>query len=110
MANSALVPSAPRTGDWSIKKGTTEIIRHELLVYTGPLNDVEMDKAWETYSNNGAPYGTASLWNIAQQEALAAKFLTPEEAVATMTTMTGYTVNAWASEPMMTQPMALLLG
>src|SRR5690606_22275372 len=33
-------------------------------------------------------------------------FLTPEEAVASMTLLDGYTANVWASEPMMTQPMA----
>src|SRR5690606_2357784 len=35
-----------------------------------------------------------------------AAFLTPEEAVAGMTLQEGYQANVWASEPMMTQPMA----
>ncbi len=99
-------PARARTADWTIKKGTTETIKHELLVYTGPLNDIEMTNAWAAYTGNGGMYNTASLWGIAREEALAAKFLTPDEAVAAMTTMPGYTVNAWASEPMMTQPMA----
>ena len=96
-------PARARTGDWTIKKGQTEIIRHELVVYTGKLNDVELTDAWSAFSGQNSTY---ALWGIAQQEGLAAKFLTPEQAVATMTLPEGYTVNAWASEPMMTQPMA----
>ena len=99
-------PARARTADWTIKKGQTETIKHGVLVYTGPLNDVEMTNAWAVYTGKGDMYNTASLWGIAREEALAAKFLTPDEAVAAMTTMPGYAVNAWASEPMMTQPMA----
>ena len=46
------------------------------------------------------------LWGIAQREGREAKLLTPEQAVAQMTTLDGYAVNAWANEPMITQPMA----
>ena len=99
-------PARARTGDWTIPKGQTETIHHELVVYTGTLNDVELTKTWEAYSGSGGVNSTSALWKIAQQEALTAKFLTPAEAVASMTTMPGFTVNAWASEPMMTQPMA----
>jgi putative membrane-bound dehydrogenase-like protein len=95
-----------RTGDWTIKKGDTEVIRHQLVVYTGALNDVQMDQAWTEYSGNRSTYSTAALWGIAQREGRAAKFLTPDEAVAQMSVVDGYRVNAWAAEPMVAQPMA----
>ncbi len=99
-------PARARTADWKIAKGQTEIIKHELVVYTGILNDLDLTKTWEAYSGSEGLYGTASLWGLAQQEGLDAKFLTPDEAVAAMTLPAGFSVNAWASEPMMTQPMA----
>ena len=96
-------PARARTGDWQIKKGKVEVIKHELVVYTGELNDVTLNKTWSEYSGQDMMY---SLWGIAQQEGRDAKFLSPEEAVANMTLKDGFKVNAWASEPMMTQPMA----
>ena len=96
-------PARARTGDWKIAKGQTETIRHQLVVYTGILNDVELTNTWSEFSGQNS---TAALWGIAQQEGLAAKFLTPDEAVAAMTLPNNFSVNAWASEPMMTQPMA----
>lgn len=99
-------PARARTGDWTIKKGETEVIRHEIVVYTGTLNDVELTKTWGEFSGQTSLYSTAALWGIAQQEGRNAKFLTPDEAVKSMTLLPGYNVNVWASEPMMTQPMA----
>lgn len=100
-------PVRARMGDWSIAAGDTEIISHRLLVYTGEMNDLELRRKWESYTGQeGATYATASLWGIAQQEALEAEFLTGEEAAREMTLLDGYEVNAWASEPMVTQPMA----
>ena len=96
-------PARARTGAWTIKQGDTEVIRHEIVVYTGTLNDVELTKIWGEYSGQKS---TGALWRIAQQEGLAAKFLTPDEAVKSMTMLPGFKVNVWASEPMMTQPMA----
>lgn len=96
-------PARARTGDWHIKKGETEVIRHEVVVYTGTLDDVELTKTWGEFSGQNS---TAALWGIAQQEGRDAKFLTPDEAVKTMTMLPGFNVNVWASEPMMTQPMA----
>ena len=96
-------PARARSGNWKIAQGDTEIIRHELVVYTGQLNDVELTNTWSEYSGQNSTY---ALWGIAQQEGLAAKFLTPEQAVANMTMMNGFKANVWASEPMMTQPMA----
>ena len=95
-----------RSGDWTIKKGETEVIRHQFVVYTGSLSDVEMTNAWAAFAGNRSPYSTSVLWGIAQREGREAKFLTPEQAVAQMVLVDGFAVNAWAAEPMVTQPMA----
>ncbi len=95
-----------RGGTSTIKKSTTEVVRHQVLVYAGPLDDVRMDAAWAEYSGNRSAYATSALWNVAQREGREAKFLTAEEAVAQMTVIDGYRVNAWAAEPMLVQPMA----
>ena len=92
-----------RVADWTIAKGETEVLRHQLVVYTGTLDDVEMTAAWGEFSGNQS---TSALWTIAQREGRAAKFLTPDQAVAEMTLVDGYHVNAWAAEPMVVQPMA----
>ncbi len=99
-------PVRARMGDWTIPKGQKEIIKHQLVVYTGELDDLELTKTWEEYSGSQGTYSTASLWGIAQQAGLEAEFLTPERAVEEMTLKEGFEVNAWASEPMITQPMA----
>ncbi len=95
-----------RTGDWTIRKGDTEIVRHQFVVYTGELSDVRMDSAWADYSGNRSTYSTSALWSIAQREGRDAKFLTADQAVAEMSVIDGYRVNAWAAEPMVVQPMA----
>ncbi len=99
-------PTRAIAGDWHIKKGFTEIIKHQLVAYTGELNDLEMRKLWDEYIGSASMYSAASLWSIAQQEGLLAKFLTPQEAVEAMTVKEGFNVNVFASEPMITQPMA----
>ena len=99
-------PAKARMSDWPIKKGMTETINYQLYVYTGELNDLELNKAFGEYSGNTGTYNTAALWDIARKEGRDAKFLTAEEAVAAMTIKEGYQVNAWAAEPMVTQPMA----
>ena len=96
-------PARARAGDWSIPKGETEIIRHQLVVYSGELNDVQLTETWGKFSGQNSTY---ALWQVAQQEGRQAKFLTPQEAVQSMTLIDGYKANVWASEPMMTQPMA----
>jgi putative membrane-bound dehydrogenase-like protein len=95
-------PVRARMEDWKINKGETEIIRHQLVAYTGELNDVELNNTWQEFSGAG-PY---ALWNIAQQEGRQAKLLSPQEAVDAMTVKDGFKVDVWASEPMITQPMA----
>jgi putative membrane-bound dehydrogenase-like protein len=92
-----------RTADWSIPSGETEVVRHRLIAHTGTLDDVAMTDAWMEYTGVRS---TSVLWGIAQREGRTAEFLTPERAVAEMTTMPGYKVNVWAAEPMLTQPMA----
>ncbi|MBC7893074.1 MAG: PmoA family protein, partial [Sphingobacteriaceae bacterium] len=96
-------PARARSGAWTIKKGETETIRHEVVVYTGTLDDVALTKTWSEYSGVNS---TGALWGIAQREGREAKFLTPDEAVKSMTMLPGFKANVWASEPMMTQPMA----
>ena len=95
-----------RAADWTIPRGQTEVIRHRVVAYTGTLNDVEMTNAWTDYAGNRSTYSTSALWNVAQREGREARFLTPRDAVAEMTLVDGYAVNAWATEPMVTQPMA----
>ncbi|MDH4089683.1 MAG: PmoA family protein [Cyclobacteriaceae bacterium] len=99
-------PVRARMGDWHIKSGETEIIRHQIVAYTGELNDVALTKLWDEYIGSNSLYSTASLWNIAQEEGRSAKFLSPQEAVENMTLIDGFKANAWAGEPMVTQPIA----
>ena len=95
-----------RTGGWTIAKGQAEVIRHRFVIYAGVLNDVEMTTAWTEYSGNRSTYSTSALWNIARAQGRQETFLTADQAVAQMTTIDGFKVNAWAAEPMLTQPMA----
>ncbi len=99
-------PVRARTGDWQIAAGETEEIKHRMLVYTGKHDDIVLRDVFTAYSGQGEMYSTASLWGIAQQEAMEAEFLTPEMAVEAMTVQEGFKVNAYAGEPMITQPMA----
>ena len=99
-------PARARLADWTIKKGETEVIKHGLFVYTGPTDDFGVKKAFGEFTGDNGLYNTEVMWEMAQKEGKEAKFLSPQEAVASMTLKEGYTVNAWASEPMMTQPMA----
>ncbi len=99
-------PVCARMGDWKISKGQSEIIQHQIVVYTGDLNDMELTEKWKQFIGDDNLYATAGLWSIAQEEGKAARFLTAQEAVQEMTIMEGYSVNVWASEPMITQPMA----
>jgi len=99
-------PVRAKMGDWHIKKGEVETIRHQIVAYTGKLNAITMDDLWGDYVGDKGMYNTASLWELAKKEGRDAKLLSPEEAVAAMTLKAGYQVNAFASEPMITQPMA----
>ncbi len=96
-------PVRARLGDWTIAKGQKEIIRHQIVVSTGELNDVALTKRWSEFSGQEMAWAQ---WQLAQQEGRRAEFLTPEKAVAGMTLQEGFQANVFASEPMMTQPMA----
>ena len=98
-------PVRARLGDWEIKKGESEIIKHQIRVFTGELDNVSLTEKWTDYVE-GHFYSVAALWDLARQEGRDAKFLNPEEAVEAMTIKDGYKVNAWAGEPMITQPIA----
>ena len=112
-------PVRARLGDWNISKGETVEIHHQILIYTGELNDMTLSHAWSSYVSNymtkmgrrdrwgeGRKGIISSQWNLAKEEGYKAKFLTPEKAAAAMTIPNNFTVNAFASEPMITQPMA----
>lgn len=101
-----LGPAFTRDGDWVIEAGKTETIKLRLLVYTGEANDLKINESWGKFSGREGMYNTTELWGLAQEEGRNAKFLTAQEAVNAMTIKPGYKVNVWASEPMMTQPMA----
>jgi putative membrane-bound dehydrogenase-like protein len=96
-------PVRARTGDWQIAKGKEEVIKHRIVVSTGDLAAEALTKQWREYSEQSLDH---RLWGKAQQEGRAAKFLSPKEAVDQMTVRDGYQVNVFASEPMITQPMA----
>ncbi|WP_339901834.1 PVC-type heme-binding CxxCH protein [uncultured Cyclobacterium sp.] len=101
-----LGPAYTRDEDWKIDSGATQIIKHRLLFYTKAFNDVEVTEAWAAYTGREGMYNTASLWQMARDEGRKAKFLTPDKAVEEMTIKPGYKVNVFASEPMISQPMA----
>ena len=99
-------PVLAKLGDWEIKKGETKIFQHQIVAYSGELNETKMNDLWGDFVGDKGMYNTASLWELARQEGRDAKLLSPDEAVEAMTIREGYKVNAYASEPMITQPMA----
>ena len=99
-------PVRARLGDWTIPDGETEIIRHRLVFYTGPMDDIEIRNLWESYTGWEGQYSVAALWDLAQREGRQAEFLTPERAASIMTLPEGFRVHPWVGEPMITQPMA----
>lgn len=91
--------------DRTINAGDTAVIRHQLRIYAGTLSDVALTEAWSTFA--GVESGIASAqWGIAKQEGRDAEFLTPAKALAAMTLQDGFEAQVFASEPMITQPMA----
>ncbi|WP_339713819.1 PVC-type heme-binding CxxCH protein [Cyclobacterium amurskyense] len=101
-----LGPAYTRDEDWKIDSGANEQIKHRLFFYTDEFNDVAITEAWAEYTDRKGKYNTASLWQLARDEGRKAKFLNPQEAIAAMTIKPGFKVNVFASEPMITQPMA----
>ncbi len=96
-------PSPQRLGNQQWKKDQPVTYRHRIVVSTGPHDGMALQETWSRYT--GQPYAWA-LWGMAQQEGRDAEFLTAEQAVAKMTVPDGFAVNAFASEPMIAQPMA----
>ncbi len=96
-------PATTRLRDRSIGKGETMSIRHRLVVHTGDLDDVWLTKRWSEFSGQNM---ASAQWGVAQREGREAEFLTPEKAVESMTLKKGFRANVFASEPMITQPMA----
>ena len=43
-------PCRALAGDWHIKKGETEISRHQLVAYTGMLDTEAMNSVWDEYA------------------------------------------------------------
>jgi putative membrane-bound dehydrogenase-like protein len=99
-------PSYTREEDWKIDSGANVGIKHRLFFYTDEFNDLEITEAWADYTGLKGMYNTASLWLTARDEGRKAKFLKPQEAVEAMTIKPGFKVDVFASEPMITQPMA----
>jgi len=99
-------PSYTRDEDWVIPAGKTETLKHQLVVHSGEINDLDINEWWGGFSGKTGMYNSTELWRIAQEEGRNAKFLQPWEAVEAMTVKEGYQVNVWAAEPMITQPMA----
>ncbi|MGI9205326.1 MAG: PVC-type heme-binding CxxCH protein [Woeseiaceae bacterium] len=98
-------PASSRLGDWNIPKGSTAVFKHQLRVYTERFNDVELTADWSAYGQNQSGI-LSSQWRLAQQEGFEAEFLSPARAVETMTLASDFAANVFASEPMITQPMA----
>lgn len=42
-------PSRQISGDWSIRKGETAVIRYRVIVYTGAFNDAAITRSWKEY-------------------------------------------------------------
>ena len=103
--NLGVGPVRARLGDWIIGAGETSVIRHQLRVYTGALDDVSLTNDWSSYAGTTPGMATAQ-WGLAKREGRNAEFLTPEKAIAVMTLQDGFKAQVFASEPMITQPMA----
>jgi len=95
-------PARSRLGDWRIVQGQQETIRHRIVAYAGESTDADIMQQWSDYS------GVAdwAMWGLAQQAGRQAEFLTAEKAVQAMTLQEGFQANVFASEPMISQPMA----
>ncbi len=96
-------PSEAILGDWKIAAGSSKTYKHQLVVYTGRVNDVHLNEDWKTYS--GQKYDFAA-WLQARAEAKEAEFLTGEQAIEKMTVPDDLEVTLVTSEPQITQPLA----
>ncbi|MGC6457862.1 MAG: PVC-type heme-binding CxxCH protein [Akkermansiaceae bacterium] len=97
-------PSRARSGDWKFQKGQIQTVRHRLVVHSKKVDQADMTQRWAKYTGN--PGNMRALWRLDQEHARKAKFLAPKDALQAMTTQDGFKANLYASEPMITQPMA----
>ena len=44
-------PSRQILGDWSLRKGETEVVRYRLIVYTGEFNERNINRLWKEYAS-----------------------------------------------------------
>ena len=98
-------PVRARMGNWTIKAGEAAIFKHQIRVYTGAMNDVTLTDAWSSYAETSPGMATVQ-WGLAKKEGRTAEFLSPDKAVEAMTLQDGFMAQVFASEPMITQPMA----
>lgn len=96
-------PSRAILGDWKIPAGEIRTFKHQLVVYTGLLNDIHMHEDWKAYTGLNNNYAG---WITAREEAKSAEFLTGEQAIEKMTVPDGMEVTLVTSEPQITQPLA----
>lgn len=96
-------PSEAILGDWAIAAGQQKTYKHQFVVHTGRLNDVQLNEKWKAYS--GQKYDFAA-WLQARAEAKEAEFLTGEQAIEKMTIPEELEVSLVTSEPQITQPLA----
>jgi hypothetical protein len=45
-------PIRAKMADWHIKKGEAEIIRKQIVAFSGTLDTAKMDLIWEDYAKN----------------------------------------------------------
>ena len=91
---------------WNIEAGKSVLAKHRLLIYNDAFDDSKIMEAWKEYTGESGMYYAAALWGVAQDEGRNARFFSPQEAAEHSTIREGFQVNAWAAEPMITQPMA----
>lgn len=48
-------PSRQILGDWTIRKGETEIIRYRLVIYTGTRDDMDLGNEWKRFVSEVSP-------------------------------------------------------
>ena len=54
-------PARSINGDWHIQKGATEVIRHQIVAYTGDYSEIDMEEIWREYTGDQSSYVTEAL-------------------------------------------------
>ena len=92
-------PCRARQGDWSIAAGKDTTFRHRLLAYEGEADAKKLNARWRAWSGQKLP-------EKKNDPQLGANYLDPKQSAGKMDIKDGFEVNAFAGEPMITQPMA----